>query len=312
MNDLPSPVPDRDDPHIPMQGIQFPLVQPASRLSRAIKIALGGLLGLLRPAQRAALIRGEPGRDHLRLDDRLIIAALVWQHRRRGTLGALHGLHRWLWRGEQAARVHTQAEPRFRAWWQEHNSAVIAPLAQAMQELAAAGTPIKTLCEIGCGTGSVLADVARRLPDLDHLIGLDLSPGQIAATRARHADQPRLRFEVADANTWLIDHAAPRWAYLANGGVLEYFSEAMLEALFTGIAQRHAPALFALVEPIAEDYDLDRETMSRPYNEELSLSHNYAHWLRRSGWRVLDQQRQTVGGVHWLRLVAVTGQPDPA
>lgn len=113
---------------------------------------------------------------------------------------------------------------------------------------------------------------------------------------------------MADATVWLEAQGAPCWAYLVNGGVLEYFSEAMLETLFRGISERHPPAIFALVEPIAEDYDLERETASRPYNSELSFGHNYLHWLQRCGWQIRYQSQQDVGGVRWLLAVAETGR----
>lgn len=308
----PSTIPDaateHDGEHTAIVGVQYPLEQPGSRWRRGLKIVAGLCIGLLQPARRARLLRGELGRDHLTLADRLIVAALVWQHRRRGTLGALSGLHQWLWRSQQAVSVHAQAEARFQSWWLGHHSAVIAPLREAMADFAAAGQPIDTLCEIGCGSGTVLSDIATRLPELTQVLGLDLSPGQIAANRSRPGQDPRLRFEVADATMWLAEHAAPRWAYLVNGGVLEYFSEAMLEALFAGIAARHPPALFAIVEPVPVDYDLDTETASRPYNAELSLGHNYLYWLRRCGWQVRFQQRQDVGGTRWLLAVAETGR----
>ena len=312
----PQPVPRSaargDGEHVAIRGVHFPLEQPESRLRRLLKIVLGGLLCLLRPAQRERLIRGEPEREQLRLTDRLIVAALVWHHRRRGTLGALSGLHRWLWRGQQAVSLHAQTEARFRSWWLDHHSAVIAPLQEAMARLAAEGQPVRTLCEIGCGSGAVLADIASRLPALDRLVGLDLSAAQVAANRARGGQDPRLQFEVADALSWLPANAAPGWAYLTNGGVLEYFSETMLEDLLGGIARRHPPALFALVEPIADDYDLDRETASRPYNAEMSLGHNYPYWLRRCGWEVLHQQRQDVGSTRWLLVVAATAKRGTA
>lgn len=303
-----APSHESDGEHTSILGVQYPLEQPGSPLRRGLKVCVGIVLGMMRPDQCARLARGEPGRDHLTLSDRLIVAALVWQHRRRGTLGELSGLHQWLWRSNQAVSVHAQAEARFRTWWLGHHSAIVTPLREAIAEFASAGLPVDTLCEIGCGSGTVLTDIATRMPELSHLLGLDLSPGQIATNRARPNPDARLRFEVADATTWIAANAAPRWAYLVNGGVLEYFSEAMLAALFTGIAQRKAPALFAVVEPIAEDYDLERETASRPYNAELSLGHNYIHWLRRCGWQVRFQQRQDVGGTRWLLVVAETGR----
>lgn len=304
----PETPPAVDGEHVAIRDVQYPLTQSPSRVRQGMRVLAGWLLGVAMPARRQRLLRGEPGRDRLGIADRLIIAALVWQHRRSGTLGALSGLHRWLWQSEQAERVHAQADARFRAWWLGRHSAIVEPLQAALDDFAVAGLSVTTLCEIGCGTGRVLADLAMRLPGPPRLLGLDLSPGQVEVNRQTYANQPRLQFEVADATVWLPAHAGPRWVYLVNGGVLEYFSEAMLEALLRGIAERHGPAIFALVEPIADDYDLDRETASRPYNSELSFGHNYLHWLQRCGWQIRHHSRQDVGGVRWLLAVAETGR----
>jgi SAM-dependent methyltransferase len=293
--------------HVSIEGVQYPLAQPAAAWKRRLKARLGGIVALLQPGRMRLLRAGQWPSERLSKLDKLLIAALVDEHERKGTLGALSGLHQTLWRTDQAVSVHAQAEERFQTWWVGRHSAIVAPLKEAMDTLAARGTPIEALCEIGCGSGSVLADIAQRLPELKQLIGLDLNQKQTEANRARFADQPRLRFECADATEWIAAQAPAHCAYLVNGGVLEYFSEAMLEALFTGIAAHKAPALFALVEPIASDYDLERETASRPYNFERSLGHNYPWWLGRTGWRVRWQERQVVGGANWLLVVAEAG-----
>ena len=302
MNDSPA-----DGEHTSIQGVQYPLAQPASAWKRWLKVCVGKLLALVLPSRMRLLRAGQWPSARLSKLDKQLIAVLVDEHERSGTLGALSGLHQSLWRADQAVSVHAQAEARFQTWWVGRHSAVIAPLREAMTERAAAGAPVQTLCEIGCGSGSVLADIVQRLPELDALIGLDLNQKQTEANRLRFRDQPRLRFETADATRWIASDAQPGWAYLVNGGVLEYFSEAMLQDLFITIARDKAPALFMLVEPIALDYDLERETASRPYNFERSLGHNYPYWLRRCGWRVRWQKRQEVGGNCWLLLVAETG-----
>ncbi|MDN5870699.1 MAG: amino acid adenylation domain-containing protein [Nitrococcus sp.] len=300
------PDPGRDEAHLAdLRAVQFPLYASTGTVRRQLGVVIGLVLGFLMPRRRARLERGEHAGDRLGRPDRLIIAGLAWRHQRSGTLGELTGLHNWLWRSDQAMIVHAYSNSvRYQAEWTEKRSAIVAPLGEAIEEFAQRDEPIETLCEIGCGTGRVLADVAVRLPMLRTLIGLDLSPGQVEINRRQHGYNARLRFECADAMQWLPEHAGPRWAYFSCGGVLEYFSEEMLETLFTDIARRKAPALFAIVEPLPKDYDLARETKSRPYDRELSLGHNYPHWLERGGWRVRFQAEQLSNDVRWLLLVA--------
>ena len=65
-------------------------------------------------------------------------------------------------------------------------SAANAPFVEAFREVLAKGR-YHTLCEIGCGSGLVLNDLAHRLPQLDTLWGIDLSEQQTARNwRRRH------------------------------------------------------------------------------------------------------------------------------
>ncbi|MDN5870698.1 MAG: class I SAM-dependent methyltransferase [Nitrococcus sp.] len=286
--------------------VRFPLYEPEGAVRRRLRVGVGLVLGFLMPRRRAHLERGEHAGDRLDLPDRLIIAGLAWRHKRSGTLGKLTGLHNWLWRSDGAMILHMGmgSDHRYQTEWVEKGSVIVAPLGEAIEEFAQRDESIETLCEIGTGTGRILADVAVRLPMLRTLIGLDLSAGQVEINRRRYGENPRLRFECADAMQWLPAHARPRWAYFSWGGVLEYFSEEMLETLFTDIARRKAPALFAIVEPLAKDYDLARETKSRPYDRELSLGHNYPYWLERGGWSVRFHAEVLSNDVRFLLLVA--------
>lgn len=294
--------------HQGIHGVQYPLMQPASGWKRWAKARLGALLGRIFVARMAALRAGRwPEASRLTGLDRILISALVEESRKANALGSLSGLHQSLWRTDQAVSVHAQAEARYQSWWLDKHSAVLTPLASVIAREAARGRVFDTLCEIGTGTGTVLADVAQRLPQFKQLIGLDLSATQTAANRQRFEGQPRLRFETADATEWIAAQAESGWVYFVNGGVFEYFSEAMLDGLLTDIATKKAPALIALVEPLAADYDLATETASRPYNLELSLGHHYPHHLKRCGWQVESLEEQQVGGARWLLVVASTG-----
>jgi SAM-dependent methyltransferase len=230
----------------------------------------------------------------------MMIAALARRHERAGTLGQLSALHRWMWAGDEAVKFHQQAQGRFVTWWLASHCAIVEPLRQA---IAARAGQITTLCEIGCGSGLVLEDLSRRLPEIDRFIGLDLSPTQTQRNRARFSDA-RLQFEAGDATSWIPGQAKTGWAFLTNAGVLEYLSETQLASLLAGIAERLRPAVFALLEPIPKDYDLCREIQSRPHSFEKSLGHNYPHWLKANGWTISHQSELQSTGDRFLMVVA--------
>lgn len=283
-----------------IQNVQFPLAASAPvGVKGRLKQQLGALLASLMSQRAARLAQGRIA-DDLSLTDRLVIAGLVRRHERQGTLDQLNGLHDWLWSSRQAVAFHEQAQARFQSWWQDTHSAIVAPL---FDELQAEPGRYHTLCEIGCGSGLVLNDLAQRLPQFEQLIGLDLSAEQIARNRARYATQPRLRFDSGDAAVWLRQQARPGWVYFSNAGVLEYFPEAKLRSLLCQAASLR-PAMFAIVEPVDRAHDLDRQLASRNYGAERSWSHHYPHLFRDCGYTLRWQREIEFGGMRWMMLIA--------
>lgn len=267
-----------------------------------MKSTLGSVALVLRPGRARQLVKGENAVAPT-LVDRMMIAALVSRHERAGTLGELNALHRAYWSDDGAVEYHAWAEKFFEKWWLDRADAVIRPLKDA---IAASGVNVTTLCEIGCGSGLVLDDLARRFPEIPKLIGLDLSAAQMQRNRDRFTDR-RLSFVAGDATAWVPEHAAPGWVYFTNNGVLEYLGAAQLDGLFGVIATRLSPAIIALTEPLPKDFDLERETRSRPYNFEKSLGHNYIHWLSKNGWQLHFRQDKVWAGDRFLTVIASVG-----
>ena len=280
--------------------VQFPLArQSAHSVKGALKTALGRVLLPLMRARTEELRAGRLGAT-LSLRDRLMIAALVDRHEKLGTLEQLNGLHDWLWSSGQAVHFHEQAQARFDTWWLQQHSAVLAPLQTLFDARPGA---LHTLIEIGCGSGLVLADVAQRMPQLQRLIGLDLSTEQTARNARRYEANARLQFASGDAATWLQQHAERGSVCFTNAGVLEYFPERKLRALLQHFATL-SPAAFACVEPIDSQHELARELTSHSYGAERSWSHNYPHLFADCGFHVLWQQELDFAGVRWLLVVA--------
>lgn len=159
-----------------------------------------------------------------------------------------------------------------------------------------------TLVEIGCGSGELLTYVATQFPQLTTCIGIDLSADQIAENQQRYQEK-RLTFVAADGYAWVLQHGRPNTIYLTSRGVLEYFSQAQLEEMFTHLAQKEAPALFMCIEPIGMKHDLNTQTVSLVYGKEFSLSHNYPYLFEQAGFEIWHRSQIAGGEDHVLTII---------
>lgn len=279
--------------------LEWPLALPKGRLRRWVESSVGRLLVQLCPAQAQSVSRGSlPPR--LGRWERLLIAGLVEKHRRTGTLDQLAPLHAWMWRSESARSFHKLAAEEFEVTWASRERRILDPIAELT---GSTDSRFRTLCEIGCGSGKVLEDVAARLPGVERLVGLDLSEAQIELNRTRTVDS-RISFFAADANEWIARHGVPGTVYLTVRGVLEYFRKRDLEILFARLAKELAPSAVALIEPVPLDYDFERETESRPYSFEHSVGHNYPRLLREAGFSIRFQELERFDEWAFVRIVA--------
>lgn len=61
---------------------------------------------------------------------------------------------------------------------------------------------------------------------------------------------------------------------------------------------------FSLLEPLAADFDLKHDTISRHYGVERSMSHPYPALLRAAGLSVVEEREFTLEGQRFLMLHA--------
>ncbi len=248
----------------------------------------------LRPALTARFEAGIGARGAI---ERLALAALVERYRASDQLDRLAALNIDFWSGPAALSYHALTHSRFEQTFLTRHHVIIAPLQNVAAEMRARG-----LVEIGCGSGQLLDYLATQFPALDRLVGLDLNADQIALNRRRASDA-RIEYHCADATDWIAEHAQPGWIWLCYGGVLEFFTEASVAAMLEDCG-RHAPAVFALVEPLADDFDPDVEPVARRFGRELTLSHPYPRLLRDAGFTELWRNECRAIGWRWLMLVA--------
>ena len=277
------------------EPLVFPLALPGSGLRRRAKIGIGALVLLVRPGLAARFEAGEAPRSWL---ERAALAALITRYRKAGTLDRLVQQHARFWASDASLPFYQRTSSRLQGMFHGDHQ----PLAEAVENLLAHES-FHTLCEIGCGSGVVLAHFASRLPGITRFVGIDLNAAQIERNTQAFAGDPRLEFVAGDAFDWISQHARPGMAYFVYGGVLEYFTQARLQALLELIA-RQSPVCIALAEPLAKDHDIDAEPVSRPHGFELSNSHPYPRLMTDAGLTVVWRRECVSVNTRWLMLVA--------
>lgn len=290
---------DHDSTNAAPAPLVFPLWLPQSPLRRKIKVALGRMALLARPGLAHQL---ESGGAPSSMIGRIALAALVDRHQRAGTLESLSHLHRNFWAGDKANGFYSATQDRFERVFLGEHRVIVERLAKIM-----ASGDFHTLCEVGCGSGQVLAHLKDELPGLRRLIGLDLNTAQIRINSERHSGEARLEFVAADAAEWIPSQIGPGWIVFAYGGVFEYLTQTQLAELLRVLAA-NAPACIGFVEPVAEGQDLAAEGASLAYGTELSYSHPYLHLIEKAGlstvWRA--ETRFGASGPQALMAIART------
>jgi len=277
----------------------LPLVLPRSRWKSALKQQLGLAILFFRPDVGR---RVEAAGETKSFIDELALAGLIARYKANDALHKLAHFHERFWAGEHAVSFHSTHEHRF------HNEFLKAhyALVDALESVVAGGN-FHTLYEIGCGSGLVIDHLASRFPALRKLVGIDLSAEQIALNKTRFKD-PRLQFVAGDAAAWLAANAEPGCIIFTYGGVLEYFTQTMLETLLAKLAAK-APACVAIAEPFDPDFDLNREFLSRAFGGELTYSHNYPRLASNAGFAIRWQE-ESRSGFRWMLLVGAIEKPS--
>lgn len=278
--------------------MRAPMALPANPLKRWLRLTCGTLLMRIFPRRTARLEKGEV-EGELNTRDYLILTVLGQQALRSGRIQELHAVHRKFWTTHEAADGILRAHWRYQKMFLDHHARIVEPLREAVRSLGC-----RRLIEIGSGGGDVLHHIGGAMPELTSLCGIDLNPMMVEESRRRWSD-PRLSFQAGDGFALLKPLATPPCAVLTNGGVLEFWPQARVAELFSWLVDHARPCVMALVEPLHDDHRLDREPDSRPYGEELSLSHNYPKLLLAAGFEIGWREEVRTGPQRWIMLVAV-------
>lgn len=235
---------------------------------------------------------------------RAIVQSRLHRAQSRGDVAAVEDALSAFWKGAAGDQFFSRyAEDRF-GMFREHHAGVIDTLSA---ELDAFGQRFSRLVEIGSGEGAVLEYCAQRLPSIAQAIGLDINAAVVAEAQARQPAGGKVSFVNTDARDWLAAHPQAGTVLLSNGGVLEYFSQVNFDRLLQALAAA-TPAMIALVEPVAPEHDLARQTDSFTFGRENSFSHNHRHRLQQGGFQVVFEQETSIAGHRGMMMIGVRAE----
>ena len=272
------------------------------RIKNRIKGAVGFILGIFFHDKTESIkekyftIRPK----HLTKIDEFIIEGLRWKAMFSKQDEVIDDIHKNFWQHESAISFHAKHSDLFEKIYLKYFQDIVIFLTNHTQKNPANYTQ---LIEIGTGSGQVLHHLSQNLKTIDRFIGLDLSPEQTARNLIHYKDTP-LSFIGTDAYEWILSEGKKNTIFLTHNGVLEYFSNKKLAHLFSQIANHLSPTLFAIIEPIAQDFDLNTVFQSQPFGNEFSFSHNYPHLFEKAGWQIIFIKEVYFESSRILMLVA--------
>jgi len=148
-----------------------------------------------------------------------------------------------------------------------------------------------TLVEIGTGNGKVLNYLANKFPQIEKLVGIDLSPEQIEINSERYKNNARLEFVAADGFEWAKKNGKSHMIFVTSRGVLEYFTEQRLQEFFNALNSL-GKTMFVAIEPNGVDHDITENAGSQPYGHERSFSHNYERLFKNAGFKLWHNSKK--------------------
>lgn len=266
-------------------------------MKERVKVLLGYFLCLLMPGKKSDLLQQFTIPAVTEASPYGLAARLMRSYILQQQLAESNGtenVHREFWREQKPSQWYEKTADRFESTHQP----VIFPLAKTVQPWLEK-KQINSVVEFGCGNGAWLAHLKKHWR-IDEFIGVDISENQINQCREIYPD---IQFNAQDILAWMKANASDHTIYHTNCGVLEYLSQASVESLFGMVSSGENNLLF-LVEPLADDYDLELEFDSRIYGLEHSYAHNHPWLLKQAGFRVIMLEELNILNTRMLAILA--------
>lgn len=273
-----------------------------SRSREIIKVQMGRALEVVAPWVRRDLDMHLHSGRFLKLKRWILYARTTRAKARKDNVALEKGLVQF-WQADTADDYYDKYLDRYEKWFLGPHHEIVDQLAMLTR-----GGRYTRLIEVGCGQGRVLEHCAATMPDVQSFVGVDINPAIIARNEVNFGQNPRMQFLCADAPVWLQQNSQAGSILMTYGGVMEYFSDKTLNAMFRSLAQ-YQPAAVALVEPVDPAHDLENDAESHVFGQENSFSHNHQRLLEAANYRVVFVKTLQVGGVSWVILLATSGQP---
>ncbi len=209
----------------------------------------------------------------------------------------LRDVHAGYWGNVAPDEYYDRVAQRFEEWFTGPHAGFVSDVVALADSHS-----FDRLIEIGCGDGRALAELARRMPEMPSLIGLDINGQIISRNKSAYRDQSRMSFIQGDLTQIAPLCSARNTLYFVYGGVLEYFTQPELEAILAALSLKGCA--IALVEPIDKGHDFTATPGSYPFGDESSFSHNHVALLEQSGWQILKQEESSFSNIRWQMVIA--------
>lgn len=264
-----------------------------SNFTLKIALLLGNILVFLRPKKANELSENRitlihKNKEHLSIQERLMRYALVQQLEPIEDPEVIAEQNRKFWEDNAAVELFNETENTFQTDFLPHCTFIFE---QLKKELSKQSETFNTIVEIGTGNGDVLNYLSEQFPDVNRLIGIDLSQHQIDLNYERFKDNQKLEFVAADAYDWVIEHGKSNSIYVTSRGVLEYFLEEQLQELLNKVHSL-GTIFFVAIEPNGSDHDFETQPNTQLYGDEPSFSHNYPLLFKNAGFTLWHFSQQ--------------------
>ena len=252
---------------------------------RKLALIIGNVLVILRPKRAAQLSERRmtlvhKNKNYLSMQERLMRYALVQKLEKIQDHKTIAKENRKFWENNSAVQLFTETEDKFESDFLPHCTFIFEKL---KKELSKQSEHYNTIVEIGTGNGDVLNYLSEEFPQVDRIIGIDLSQHQTDLNNQKFKSNPKLEFVAADAYDWVLEHGESNTIFVSSRGVLEYFLEERLLDLLTKIHQL-GNIFFVAIEPNGADHDFKTQPNTQLYGFEPSFSHNYPRLFKKAGF----------------------------